>query len=137
MPFPEPKHSDPKYEPLSPSDHEGVDDHERQPRIRRSWLSWSASMICVLSMGWLATVVAWYHSHSISSNGPLHVYTNTPIPKEVFKPVKRVFEPDERYVGGGSEVEAMWDQLVAGACTSLDATFVCIILNADNERNRS
>ena len=117
MPFSDSKFSVPKYEPLPPSEHDGIVDHERKPGNRTNWLSWSTAAICLLSLGWLATGVAWYH-YRPSSNGPLHVHTNTPIPKEVFKPVKRIFEPDERYVGGGDEVETMWDQLVAGTLNS-------------------
>ena len=123
MPFSDLKISAPRYEPLPPSEQEGIADHDTQQKSRSRWLSWSSAVICVLSLGWLATVVTWYHSHP-SSNGPLHVYTNTPIPKEVFKPVKRIFEPDERYVGGGHEVEMMWDKLVAGASPPFGSFFL-------------
>ncbi|KAK3681698.1 hypothetical protein B0T22DRAFT_300091 [Podospora appendiculata] len=71
-------------------------------------------VVTLLSLGWATTLVCWYKATSPQDNGPLHVYHNTPIPREVFVPVKKVFEPDERYVGGGPEVEKHWDQLVAG-----------------------
>ncbi|KAK4209259.1 hypothetical protein QBC37DRAFT_294966 [Rhypophila decipiens] len=75
------------------------------------------AIIAVLALGWSATLISWFQAYSGPKNvdnGPLHVYTNTPIPKEVFLPVKKVFEPDERYIGGGREVEKHWDALVAG-----------------------
>ncbi|KAM7215687.1 protein of unknown function (DUF3328) domain containing protein [Rhypophila decipiens] len=77
------------------------------------------AIIAVLALGWAATLISWsrwqaYSGPNHLDNGPLHVYTNTPIPKEVFLPVKKVFEPDERYIGGGPEVEKHWDALVAG-----------------------
>lgn len=81
----------------------------------------ACSLLC---LGWATTLVCWYttstHSNgdsltkSMADNGPLHVYHNTPIPKEVFIPVKKVFEVEEKYVGGGPEVEKEWDKLVAG-----------------------
>lgn len=69
--------------------------------------------VSFLCLGWLTTVAFWYKT-APRSNGPLHVYTNTPIPKEVFTPVKKVFQPDERYIGGTPDVEREWDKLVAG-----------------------
>ncbi|KAI8626508.1 hypothetical protein F5Y19DRAFT_218600 [Xylariaceae sp. FL1651] len=79
---------------------------------RSPWLSWRSFFIAVLSVGWLGTAVAWRQSRTWT-NGPLHVYTNTPIPKAVFQPVKKVFKDDERYKGGTPEADAAWDALVA------------------------
>ncbi|KAH7028213.1 uncharacterized protein B0I36DRAFT_205408, partial [Microdochium trichocladiopsis] len=45
---------------------------------------------------------------------PLLMYANTPIPQEVFKPVKKVFDKDDKYVGGGRQADIAWDALVAG-----------------------
>ncbi|KAL0467405.1 hypothetical protein QR685DRAFT_556092 [Neurospora intermedia] len=69
--------------------------------------------VAFLCLGWLTTVAFWYKT-APRNNGPLHVYSNTPIPKGVFIPVKKVFQPDERYIGGSAEVEREWDKLVAG-----------------------
>lgn len=69
--------------------------------------------VSFLCLGWLTTLAFWYKT-TPRNNGPLHVYSNTPIPKEVFIPVKKVFQPDERYIGGTAEVEREWDKLVAG-----------------------
>lgn len=71
--------------------------------------------VAFLCLGWLTTVAFWYKT-APRNNGPLHVYSNTPIPKGVFIPVKKVFQPDERYIGGSAEVEREWDKLVAGMC---------------------
>ena len=88
---------------------------EAQSRSRNVLLG----IIAVLLLGWVTTLVCWYRAASAAnmSNGPLHVYQHTPIPKEVFKPVKKTFDLDERYVGFTPEVNANWDALVAGEST--------------------
>lgn len=109
------------YRPVLPTDdvneekdalsHEAIIvERHRSPRIL-------LALVALLSIGWAATLIGWYKMAAAArppDNGPLHVYHNTPIPKEVFLPVKKVFEPDERYVGGGPEVGKHWDALVAG-----------------------
>lgn len=37
-----------------------------------------------------------------------------PFPPEVFTRVKRVFEPDSRYIGPSNQTHQNWDHLVAG-----------------------
>lgn len=70
-------------------------------------------LVLFLSVGWAVTAVSFWKSMK-SSDGPLHVYTFTPIPKDVFEPVKKVFQPDDRYIGNSMEVDHHWDALVAG-----------------------
>jgi len=89
-------------------------------------------IIIFLLVGWIATVA--YYSQP-SSNGPLHVYSFTPIPKEVFKPVKKIFQPDERYIGDTPEVNQNWDALVAGELSSILHT-VYAIFNDDQDTTR-
>ncbi|KAK3313637.1 hypothetical protein B0H66DRAFT_484233 [Apodospora peruviana] len=86
-----------------------LESHARTARIL-------LAAVAFLSLGWAATLIGWYKTASGISldNGPLHVYQNTPIPKEVFLSVKKVFEPDERYVGGDHQANRHWDALVAG-----------------------
>lgn len=69
--------------------------------------------VIILALGWAATFAYIYHTRT-ESNGLLHVYHNTPIPKEVFNPVKKIFHRDERYIGWSDEVNRNWDTLVAG-----------------------
>ena len=103
-----PKHT---YEKVSEDEEIGIDDYAR-PQTKTSNRRFYA-VICALALGWTVTVVYGY-LHRPADNGPLHVYTRTPIPKEVFSPVKRVFDVDPRYVGDGMEVNHAWDKLVAG-----------------------
>lgn len=70
-------------------------------------------LIIFLSMGWIATLLSIYIREP-QHNGTLRVYSQSPIPKEVFTPVKRIFEPEERFVGDGINVTQSWDTLVAG-----------------------
>ncbi|KKY18661.1 hypothetical protein UCDDS831_g05943 [Diplodia seriata] len=98
-----PKH---EYQQVAPDEEEG-----REERRRKTSL-WQYVCIATLALGWAATVAYGYQTRP-RANGSLHVYTNTPIPKEVFKPVKRVFEKDERYIGDGQDVNHNWDKLVA------------------------
>lgn len=90
--------------------------HE-QPRISRPTI-WHYICIFVLALGWAATAVHNYRTqpveHEESESTMLHVYHNTPIPREVFNPVKKVFDKDPRYMGDGPEVNHYWDKLVAG-----------------------
>ncbi|KAL1617124.1 hypothetical protein SLS56_011127 [Neofusicoccum ribis] len=78
---------------------------------------WPYAAIAFLTLGWAFTAAYAYRSRTLET-GLLHAYRNTPIPKEVFQPVKKVFMPDQRYIGQGPEVEAAWDSLVAGTCCS-------------------
>jgi len=76
--------------------------------------------ILVLGLGWFLTALAaWHQSRASVSSSGFRMYTNTPIPQDVFKPVRKVFDKDERYMGGGREADAAWDALVAGECSSI------------------
>ncbi|KAL1627243.1 hypothetical protein SLS56_006482 [Neofusicoccum ribis] len=93
-------------------DEEAAKEGSRIIQTRKTSI-WQYVCIAVLALGWASTVAYGYHTRP-RANGSLHVYTNTPIPKEVFSPVKRVFEPDQRYIGDGPDVNGHWDRLVAG-----------------------
>jgi hypothetical protein len=99
------------YEKVSEEEDIGLDDHERPPTNKSSKRLYA--IICALALGWTLTIAYSYLNHP-ADNGPLHVYTRTPIPKEVFSPVKKVFDVDPRYVGDGVEINHAWDKLVAG-----------------------
>jgi hypothetical protein len=94
---------------------------KRESRYTQSKESNFKQNLCIafLAFGWTATAAYGYYTRP-RENGPLHVYTNTPIPKEVFNPVKRIFGPDERYVGDGSDVNHYWDKLVTGYAPRCD-----------------
>lgn len=99
------------YEKVSEEEDICLDDHERPPTNKSSKRLYA--IICVLALGWTLTLTYSYLNRP-EDNGPLHVYTRTPIPKEVFSPVKKVFDVDPRYVGDGVEINYAWDKLVAG-----------------------
>lgn len=88
---------------------------EESPRIVYTKRPNTALYLCIsfLALGWAATAF-YIYSTKFESNGLLHVYHNTPIPKGVFSPVKKVFNRDERYIGWSDEVNRNWDALVAG-----------------------
>lgn len=110
-----------KYQLVSSVDSEGTQSIPEPPSIQKRLLrSWKIILIFFLSLGWLVTAACWYQSRP-SAEGPLHVYTNSPIPRDVFKPVKKVFQLDERYVGGTPEADVMWDKLVAGKSGTLSS----------------
>ena len=99
------------YEKVSEEEDIGLDDLERPPTNKSSKRLYA--IICALALGWTLTT-AYSYLNRPADNGPLHVYTRTPIPKEVFSPVKKVFDVDPRYVGDGVEINHAWDKLVAG-----------------------
>jgi hypothetical protein len=87
---------------------------EMLPKVKsRPYPTIQTSIIIFLSMGWIATLL-YIYVHEPQYNGTLRVYSQSPIPKEVFTPVKRIFEPEERFVGDGINVTRNWDTLVAG-----------------------
>jgi len=92
---------------------EGGSPPVRSSRSRSS--IWHYLCISILAIGWVGTIV-YNHRAPPKENGPLHLYTNTPIPKEVFKPVKVIFDKDPKYMGYSKEVNDEWDLLVAGKC---------------------
>ncbi|GIZ43943.1 hypothetical protein CKM354_000715200 [Cercospora kikuchii] len=102
-----------EYRRLSLDDEEG--NRSASPRVIFTKQGNRTLYACILllALGWLATCAYVYRTR-FQSNGLLHVYYNTPIPKDVFKPVKKVFHRDERYVGWNDEVNRNWDRLVAG-----------------------
>lgn len=110
-----------KYQHIALEEDSPNDEHARVIYAKRPN---TGLYICVifLALGWAATIEYFYHSR-FESNGLLHVYHNTPIPKAVFNPVKKVFNRDERYIGWNDEVNQNWDRLVAGTLeVSLRAT---------------
>jgi hypothetical protein len=82
----------------------------------RHWNLFLYIVISILAIGWATTGALYWKSSAVATtlNGKLQVTMLTPIPEDVFKPVRRVFEPDERYVGNSKEVDHHWDALVAG-----------------------
>lgn len=98
------------------------------PPPRRSWKT--TVPILALGLGWFATALAWHQSSRspLSLTSGFRMYTNTPIPQDVFKPVRRVFDKDERYMGGGREADAAWDALVAGEFSIPPPNFSHLIL---------
>lgn len=92
---------------------EGGSPPVRSSRSRSS--IWHYLCIAILAIGWVGTIV-YNHRAPPKENGPLHLYTNTPIPKEVFKPVKVIFDKDPKYMGYSKEVNDEWNLLVAGKC---------------------
>lgn len=112
-----------EYRRLSLDDEEG--NRSASPRVIFTKQGNKTLYACILflALGWLATCAYVYRTR-FQSNGLLHVYYNTPIPKDVFKPVKKVFHRDERYVGWNDEVNRNWDRLVAGKSHQYPFTIV-------------
>ncbi|KAK0608984.1 Oxidase ustYa [Lasiodiplodia hormozganensis] len=98
-------------------DEEAAQSSQDEPRVARP-TSWHYICIFVLALGWAATAAHDYRTQAIEHEENesilLHVYSHTPIPREVFNPVKKVFDKDPRYMGDGPEVNHYWDKLVAG-----------------------
>lgn len=82
------------------------------PKYRRHVSILQYCCILFLASGWVITLVFYWHL----SNSTKTPYT--PIPREVFTRVKKVFQPDERYVGPSAETRHHWDDLVAGTYQS-------------------
>lgn len=100
------------YKKLADDEHSDLNELRGSKDVSQN-KSWLYICIAFLSVGWTATVIFVHLSRPVT-NGPLHAYTYTPIPKEVFLPVKKVFQADEHFVGDGIEANQYWDRLVAG-----------------------
>lgn len=65
-----------------------------------------------LSLGWLVAAGLALQ--------PVHIATtaihDSPLPRELFKTVKRSFRMDERYVGPSESANDNWEALIAGTC---------------------
>ncbi|CDM33107.1 hypothetical protein DTO013E5_5704 [Penicillium roqueforti] len=108
-----PRGSDSKYREINNND--GEDTALPVPEDHRHWNLLLYIVISILATGWTTTAVLYWKSYTapkISGKFPLGTFT--PIPEDVFKPVRRVFQPDERYIGNSKEVDHHWDDLVAG-----------------------
>lgn len=112
-----PRGSDSKYREINNND--GEDTALPVPEDHRHWNLLLYIVISILATGWTTTAVLYWKSYTapkISGKFPLGTFT--PIPEDVFKPVRRVFQPDERYIGNSKEVDHHWDDLVAGEMTT-------------------
>ena len=80
-----------------------------RPQRTRSWLLWLWRVtITVVALGW---IIPLYRQQT-----PRKLYgvpENSPFPPEVFQRVKKVFYPDERYIGPSNDTHRNWDHLVA------------------------
>lgn len=105
-----------------------------------AWLGWQSVFILFISLGWLSTIAAWHQTISgrprVSGpavGSPLLMYANTPIPQEVFEPVRKVFDKDNKYVGASRQADIAWDALVAGK-TLLKSASLSVSVAHWNER---
>ncbi|KAG8408981.1 hypothetical protein J3458_019988 [Metarhizium acridum] len=68
-------------------------------------------ILALLASGWFVAVNLYHHPRVIDIPG---LSSPHPFPPEVFSRVKRVFLPDERYIGPSNQTHQNWDHLVAG-----------------------
>ncbi|KAJ5547247.1 hypothetical protein N7494_004832 [Penicillium frequentans] len=103
-----------KYQELKNNDRESA--LSPIPEDSRHWSLFLYILITILATGWATTAAFYWKSPAIAAtiNGRIQLSTLTPIPENIFKPVRKVFQPDERYVGNSKEVDHHWDSLVAG-----------------------
>ncbi|KAK4864572.1 hypothetical protein LT330_009567 [Penicillium expansum] len=106
--------SDSKYREINNND--GEDTSLPVSEDHRHWNLLLYIVISILATGWTTTTILYWKSSAIAPtfNGKFQLGTFTPIPEDVFKPVRKVFQPDERYIGNSREVDHHWDDLVAG-----------------------
>ncbi|KAG8422012.1 hypothetical protein J3459_010771 [Metarhizium acridum] len=67
-------------------------------------------ILALLASGWFVAVNLYHHPRVIDIPG---LSSPHPFPPEVFSRVKRVFLPDERYIGPSNQTHQNWDHLVA------------------------
>jgi len=67
--------------------------------------------ILFLSAGWFLSIDLYRRPRHFDYPG---LQSPHPFPPEVFERVKRVFEPDSRYIGPSNQTHHNWDHLVAG-----------------------
>lgn len=84
-------------------------DLDRPPFPRHARRSWPGFLgLLLLSLGWVLALVLFVRpTRSLASQSNL-------FPDTVFGPVKRIFNPDERYIGPSNATHHHWDALVAG-----------------------
>lgn len=110
--------SDLKYREINNND--GEDTSVSDLEEHRNWNLLLYVVISILATGWTTTTILYWKSSTIAPtpNRKFQLETFTPIPEDVFEPVRKVFQPDERYVGNSREVDHHWDDLVAGEISS-------------------
>ncbi|KAI1772538.1 hypothetical protein F4818DRAFT_426282 [Hypoxylon cercidicola] len=65
----------------------------------------------ILMPGWFVALDLYRHPEVIDIAG---LSSPHPFPAQIFERVKKVFEPDERYIGPSNQTHHNWDHLVAG-----------------------
>lgn len=86
----------------------GDEDHRLLPR-RRSTNIVQYACIAFLALAWAITLGLYWRLDHNSLRIP-----RSPIPNEIYKPVRKIFQPDQRYIGPSIETNHHWDDLVAG-----------------------
>lgn len=116
--------SDSKYREINNND--GEDTSLPVSEDHRHWNLLLYIVISILATGWTTTTILYWKSSAIAPtfNGKFQLGTFTPIPEDVFKPVRKVFQPDERYIGNSREVDHHWDDLVAGKNKPSQSKFI-------------
>lgn len=102
--------------------------HARAPRTHkaRARLVWAWRVtVTVLALGWIIPVSRHTYglrvalegeSSSASTSNSRKTWPRpdlSPLPSEVFQTVKKIFYPDERYIGSSNDTHHNWDHLVA------------------------
>ncbi|EHK26507.1 uncharacterized protein TRIVIDRAFT_111968 [Trichoderma virens Gv29-8] len=103
------------FSPLKtrPSHDESRDEEDvyTPPRKRNFRKFLGYGLLATLLPGWFVALDIYRHPRVVDLPG---LSSPHPFPPQIFERVKKIFEPDERYIGPSNQTHHNWDHLVAG-----------------------